>query len=89
MGALNDVKTDIKSNVNVVKDNINYVSHATSVSLDVTSFIFSLVLFQLIAFFVRKLYSKLLVLEKDLVNVLMFTRLSSTIQDGGLIYWEF
>ena len=85
MGALNDVKTDIKSNVNVVKDNINYVSHATSVSLDVTSFIFSLVLFQLIAFFVRKLYSKLLVLEKDLVNVLMFTRLSSTIQDGGLV----
>ena len=85
MGALNDVKTDIKSNVNVVKDNINYVSHATSVSLDVTSFIFSLVLFQLIAFFVRKLYSKLLVLEKDLVNVLMFTRLSSTTQDGGLV----
>ena len=41
MGALNDIKTDIKSNVNVVKDNINYVSHATSVSLDVTSFIFS------------------------------------------------
>ena len=83
MGALNDVKTDIKSNVNVVKDNINYVSHATSVSLDVTSFIFSLVLFLIIAFFVQKLYRKLLVLEKDLVNVLMFTRLSSTIQDGG------
>ena len=85
MGALNDVKTDIKSNVNVVKDNINYVSHATSVSLDVTSFIFSLVLFLIIVFFVRKLYRKLLVLEKDLVNVLMFTRLSSTIQDGGLV----
>lgn len=85
MGALNDVKTDIKSNVNVVKDNINYVSHATSVSLDVTAFIFSLVLFLIIAFFVRKLYRKLLVLEKDLVNVLMFTRLSSTTQDGGLV----
>ena len=85
MGALNDIKTDIKSNVNVVKDNINYVSHATSVSLDVTSFIFSLLLFLLVAFFVRKLYKKLLVLEKDLVNVLMFTRLSSTIQDGGIV----
>ena len=85
MGALNDIKTDIKSNVNVVKDNINYVSHATSVSLDVTSFIFSLLLFLLVAFFVRKLYKKLLVLEKDLVNVLMFTRLSSTIQDGGFV----
>ena len=85
VGALNDVKTDIKSNVNVVKDNINYVSHATSVSLDVTSFIFSLLLFLLVAFFVRKLYKKLLVLEKDLVNVLMFTRLSSTIQDGGIV----
>ena len=85
MGALNDIKTDIKSNVNVVKDNINYISHATSVSLDVTSFIFSLLLFLLVAFFVRKLYKKLLVLEKDLVNVLMFTRLSSTIQDGGIV----
>ena len=85
MGALNDIKTDIKSNVNVVKDNINYVSHATSVSLDVTSFIFSLLLFLLVAFFVRKLYKKLLVLEKDLVNVLMFTRLSSTIQDRGIV----
>ena len=85
MGALNDIKTDIKSNVNVVKDNINYVSHGTSVSLDVTSFIFSLLLFLLVAFFVRKLYKKLLVLEKDLVNVLMFTRLSSTIQDGGIV----
>ena len=85
MGALNDIKTDIKSNVNVVKDNINYVSHATSESLDVTSFIFSLLLFLLVAFFVRKLYKKLLVLEKDLVNVLMFTRLSSTIQDGGIV----
>ena len=85
MGALNDVKTDIKSNINVVKYNINDVSHVTSVSLDVTSFIFSLLLFLLVAFFVRKLYKKLLVLEKDLVNVLMFTRLSSTIQDGGIV----